>query len=224
MNERELLGYAMAAYKGGWVECGIRKWPVPVCVLDVRSTYPTLATLLGLQNFLAAESIRITDTTVQTRALLAEVDLDACLDPTFWRKLWTFVRVKPSGDILPVKARLSHDRQWDMLVPRVDGGDSLWMHLGDVVNSKLATGRIPKIDRAITVTPVGQMPGLIPMRLRGSVEVDPRRPDDLFRVSVEERERFRKGGTAEGTRTEKFLKGFGNTIGYRADGEEPTEI
>jgi len=122
--------------------------------------------------------------------------------------------VKPGGDILPVKARLSHDRQWDMLVAQIDGGEALWMHLGDVVNSKLATGGVPRIDRAITITPVGWMPELISMQLRGTVEVDPRRPDDLFRVSVEERERCRKGGTAEGKRTEKFLKGFGNTIGY----------
>lgn len=47
----------MSTFYGGRVECRIRKELVPVTYLDVRSMYPTIFTLLGLQRFLVAEEL-----------------------------------------------------------------------------------------------------------------------------------------------------------------------
>lgn len=78
--EVSILGHAMSAFFGGRAEERMVRTPVPVSVLDVRSTYPTIATLLGVQDFLFAERVEVTDTTADTRSLLGGIDLAACLE------------------------------------------------------------------------------------------------------------------------------------------------
>src|SRR2546430_14276461 len=50
---KDALAAGMAAYHGGWVECALRRWEVPVRVYDVRSTYATIASHLNIQAYLA---------------------------------------------------------------------------------------------------------------------------------------------------------------------------
>ena len=65
----------------------------------------------------------------------------------------------------------------------------LWVAGPDLVNSVLNNnGKVPRILRAIKLQPHGKQSGLRPVRLRGIVNIDPRR-DDLFRKVVEERQR-----------------------------------
>jgi hypothetical protein len=66
-----------------------------------------------------------------------------------------------------------------------DPKQALWFSLPDVVASKLLTGRTPKIVDAFRVKPQGILPGLETIKLRGVVDIDPRR-QDFFKVVIEE--------------------------------------
>src|SRR5262249_16579653 len=59
-----------------------------------------------------------------------------------------------------------------------------WYTLADCVASKLVTEKAPTILRAFRFVPQGRQPGLKPIKLRGSVLVDPYK-DDLFKRAIE---------------------------------------
>ncbi len=67
--------------------------------------------------------------------------------------------------------------------------EPVWYALADVIASMLITGRPPEIIRALKLMPVGRQPGLKAIKLRGRVEIDPRKAD-LFKAAIEERRRL----------------------------------
>src|SRR5262249_51106132 len=80
----------------------------------------------------------------------------------------------------------------------------------------ILTGRIPKIVNAFRLEPVGKLPTLKPVKLRGVVEIDPR-DQDFFKTVIEERKRLpsRKDHTeSEKKRLDKALKVLSNATGY----------
>ena len=213
--DRHVLGYAMAAYFGGRTECLIRRTPVPVTVLDVRSTYPTVCALLGIFDLLTASRVEVVDATEDARGLLERITLRDCLEQPLWRSLVGLVKVHADGsDVLPLRARFSGNPQWEMAVATVGSDEGIWIPIADAVASKLRTGRPPVVLEAIRFSPSDdKLEGLRRVRLRGEVEVDPY-VDDLFKVCVEQRERVRRQPGEQAKRLQQFLKTFQNAAGY----------
>jgi hypothetical protein len=190
---REVLGYAMAAFYGGRAECRIRRTPVPVILVDFTSMYPTVDALMDLHRLQIATSIQVTECTEDVRQLLESVTLDDCFNPDIWPQLVGFALVEPDGDVLPVRA--SYDgKTWGIGVNPITSSEPLWYSLADCVDSKLTTGKAPKVLRAVRLVPVGIDSRLRSVRLRGSVEVDPMVKDPMMTM-VEERQRVKKDTT-----------------------------
>jgi hypothetical protein len=244
LSADHLHGFAMAAYYGGRAECRIRKVQVPVAYCDFRSMYPTVNALMGLWRFLTAQRLRVVDATYWTQAFLSRVSLDVLFDPTTWRELAVLVEVEPDGDVVPVRARYASSRVSDPEDPEgktrggagaftighnpLTGEHPLWFTLPDLVASTLATGRAPRVRRALRFQPGPRQRGLGPILLRGAVLIDPR-ADDFFREVVRARGGVKADGSlpeAEREALQLFLKVLANAASYgifvqlnRKDGE-----
>ncbi|MGH9194609.1 MAG: hypothetical protein ACRD1T_02580, partial [Acidimicrobiia bacterium] len=212
----ELLGYAMEAYYGGRAECRIRKTVVPVVYVDFLSMYPTINALMGLWRFHIAERIETEDATDHVRELLERTSAEDWFDQALWPDLPTLVQLQPDGDILPVRARYEEGRQsWQIGVNPL-WSDPRWYTLADAVDSKVLTGRAPRVLRAIAFRPEGTLAVLRPLRLRGEILIDPI-TEDPFRRVIEERVRL--AGREDVTESERewlrlFLKVFANGTSY----------
>lgn len=227
----ERLGQAMTAYFGGRTECRIRGVPVPVRYCDFASMYPTVFSLLGLWSWLTAARLTSLDATADARELLAASTREMLHVPAAWPALaGVFCRVRPTGDLLPVRARYGGDPlddgdsgptpsgnvAWTIGLNRLQADVDLWFGLADLVAAKLLGGTTPAILEAFRIAPEGRLASLRPVRLRGDVRVDPGRTD-LFRAATEERARRR--GSAPGSpdssaRLAQFLKTFANGGAY----------
>jgi hypothetical protein len=187
-DDPALLGYATSTFYGGRAECHIRKTPVPVTVLDFFSMYPTVNALLRLWDFITAKRITAEDATASVRELLGNVTPDSILDRSVWPELTGIAEVIPDGDILPVRAPYGADQN-DV----TNVGDNIlhshqpmWYALPDLVASKIRTGKTPEVVRAFRFIPNGKMPGLQPVKLAGTVGIDPVSEDFFIRV-IEQR-------------------------------------
>jgi hypothetical protein len=217
-----LLGYATSAFYGGRAECRIRNTPVPVNVLDYLSMYLTVNVLLKLWNFITAESITTEDATADVREFLRTLDLGTVLDRNTWPGMIVIAEVAPDGDMVPVRA--AYDAGQGNLTNVGDNylssQDSFWYALPDLVAAKIRTGRTPKILRAIRFVPHGKLPGLKPVKLAGTVLIDPAR-EDFFKRVIEQRANMkqRRGKHDDSClcaecRTIEFLKTVGNSGAY----------
>ena len=211
----EELGLWMSAFFGGRAECRIRGELAPVTYLDVLSMYPTVFTLMGLTRFLIAEEIGSEDVTDEVRAFLDRITLDDLFDPETWLELAVAVEVEPDDDILPVRMQYGGaDRS--IGVNRFSSNETWWYSKADVVASKLLTGKAPKIRRALRLVARAQLDGLKAVKLRGDVEIDPRK-GELFKRVIEERQRIRRDDTLsepEREALQKFLKTFASASSY----------
>ena len=212
--DRAPLGWAMSAYYGGRVECRIRRMPVPVTVLDIRATYPTICVLLGAFGFLTAERVETVEATDEVRAMLESMTLERALRRRTWKDFVGLVKLVPGDATLPIRARFSGNPQWEMGIERVSSDGGIWWTIPDAVAATILDGRPPgMVQQAVVFRPRGTQPGLQNVRLRGEIKIDPRR-NDLFKIAVQERERVRVGGDDEAERLQRFLKTFGNASGY----------
>ncbi len=213
---KSVLGYAMGAYYGGWTEGRIRRVPVPVAYVDFLSMYPTVCTLMGLWRFLTCERIEVDDSTEEVRDLLARITLEDCLNPDVWSQFVGLVQILPQGDIIPSRAPYGGTSQRQIGVNPVVCDEPLWYTIPDAVASKLRTGRVPHVTRALRLVPRGTNPNLHPVTLRGAVSVDPR-TDDFFKVVIEERKRASARvdlPAEERKRLDRFLKVLANSTSY----------
>lgn len=180
-------GVASQAYFGGRAECRIRNTPVPVVLTDFSSQYPTINSLLDNPEILRAESLSFEDATAEVRKFVEKVELDDCFKQGCWKKMNFFALVHPDRDIFPVRAEYNNDGVTKNIgVNYFSSADPVWFSGPDVIASKLLAGKVPKIEKAIRMVAHGRQKGLKPTSLRKMVEVDPR-PDDLFRVMVEQK-------------------------------------
>jgi hypothetical protein len=182
------LGICMQAYYGGRAEIRIRHWEVPSVYVDFVSQYPTVNTQLGLRDVLTAKELRVCGATRQVRSFLRSLTFDCLFDPRTWRELNFFALVQPEGDILPVRTVYGNNRATDQTnigLNPLTSAKRVWYAGPDVVASWLLTGRVPKIIRAIRLTPIGKPEGMRTVEL-GKGEIDPYR-DDFFRKVIEER-------------------------------------
>lgn len=181
-------GKSMSAYFGGRAECRIRRTSVPVVYLDFLSMYPTVNTLMGLWDVLTAEDMEVQDVTEEVQGWLRDVDLQDAFEPDLWQDLLVLVEVEPEGDILPVRAE--YDPARDSIptigVNPLTSEEPLWYTAADLLASKILTGDVPDIRRALRLVPDGTQSGLKQVQLGGEVEVDPTR-DDFFKAVIEKR-------------------------------------
>jgi hypothetical protein len=222
---RAFLGHAQSAFFGGRTSAHIRKVPVPVVYTDFLSMYPTVNSLMDLWRFVTARKItvvencqrEITDFLQELTGNVADLFM-----PQKWKNLTAFVQIIPGGDVLPSRGRYNAEsNDWQVAVNHVyadhdDSSRALWFSLPDVVASVLLTGRIPRIVDAFRIEAHGKLESLESCKLRGVVDVDPRK-QDFFRVVIEERKRLPDRtdiSAAEKIRLDKALKVLANAASY----------
>ena len=151
------------------------------------------------------------DTTSETQAFLDRITLDDLQEQRIWPKLRTLVRLKPEGDILPLRTRYSPDRQTLTIGLNHARSDiPLWYTLADVIASKLLSGRAPRIDEAITFKPGPLQCGLQPIDLLGRPDfrVDPAR-EPIFKRLIDMRD-----ATPKSDATNQAIKIIANSTSY----------
>jgi hypothetical protein len=203
-------GIAAQAFAGGRAECGIRNTPVPVVLTDFSSQYPTVNSALGNPAVLRAESLSFEDSTDEVRHFVARITLDDCFKRKNWKKMNFFARIRPDDDVGPVRAEYHNDGVTKNIgVNYFTSTEPIWLSGPDVIASKLLSGKIPCIEKAIRMVPHGRQKGLRPTNLRGMVTVDPQK-DDLFQVMVEEKQVHKASDEA----LSYFLKICANSTSY----------
>jgi hypothetical protein len=181
----KLTGIIMSTYYGGRSEVHIRRQVVRVLYCDFLSMYPTVSTLMGLWRFVTAKGTRFENATAEVRALVAGLQIGDLQRPEFWRDLAVLVKVKPHGDLLPVRARY-HGRQHSIGLNELTSDDAQWFTLADVLATRLRTGRTPHILKALRFVPGQDQTELAPIDLMGKSDyhLDPYR-HDLYRRLIE---------------------------------------
>jgi hypothetical protein len=217
---KQYLGYAESAFIGGRTSAHVRKVAVPLVYTDFLSMYPTVNGLMDLWRFVIAKEIKVVEHCQdEIQGFLSRLSSAKLFKPATWKKLTGFVQIIPDGDILPTRAKYSQEsNDWQVGVNYLygDRNNALWFSLPDVVASVLLTGRIPKIVDAFRIVPTGILPGLSPLKLRGSIDVDPG-SRDFFKVVIEERKGLssRTDLSANEKRTlDKALKVLANATSY----------
>jgi len=177
------LGKAMQGYFGGRAEVRIRNTPVPIVYCDFLSEYATVNTLMGLWDILTAEAVEIVDCTNEVKRLVSTISTKGLFHRELWPQLLFFAEIEPSDDILPVRARYN-GKSTNIGVNYLTSENPVWYAGPDIISSRLLTGKPPRVRRSFKIVAKGKQPGLKPVRLRGQVEIDPRR-DDFFQKIVE---------------------------------------
>jgi hypothetical protein len=237
---KEYLGRAETAFLGGLVDAHIRKVPVPVVYTDFLSMYPTVNTLMDLWRFVVARRIEVIEHCHdEIRTFLESISVQRLFEPATWKHLPAFVKIIPDGDILPSRAKYSNaSNDWQVAVNYLHGDTDnpqhrLWFSLPDVIASVILTGRIPNIIDAFRIEPRGVLPGLKSVKLRGAIEVDPRK-QDFFRIAIQERKQLARRKDlpeSERKRLDKALKVLSNAASYgiyaemnRQESDEETDV
>jgi hypothetical protein len=207
---RRSFGEIFCAYYGGRVEVRNRRVIREVLYCDFKSMYPTVNSLMGLWDFVIAESVTVHDTTVDTRTFLESVTLEDLQDPKTWKKLCTIVRISPDGDVLPVRAKYNGETH-TIGLNRLTSEHPIWYTLADCVVSKFLSGRCPHIVQAVSYRPGRPQEGLAPIKIMGREDyvIDPRK-DDLFRRLIDLRDEAKDKGDS----IEKTLKIIANSTSY----------
>jgi len=185
-----ILGKCMQAYYGGRSEIRIRHHEVPVVVCDTTSEYPSVAGLLGLWPLLTAANLEVVDCTKEARQALESVTVGTILKPSKWSGLAFFASIKPSGDMLPVRALYSEVGETNIGLNPLTAHEPIWYAGPDLAASKIATGRTPQIIGAFKLVPQGMQTGM-KTTVVGKRTIDPKK-DDFFRVVIEERKKLPK--------------------------------
>jgi hypothetical protein len=228
---KDVLGYAMQAYFGGRADCRLRRLPVPVAYTDFTSMYPSVNALMDNWRLLTAKRIEVLDATREVQELLARVTIDDCFAPELWPQLRVLVKVRPSGQPLPTRARYDRrrvpasakarnkERQgqgWQIGINYLTSEKPLWLALPDLIAAKILGGKVPEVLEAWNLVPVGKQSSLSAVELRGSIAVDPTKTD-FFCTVIEERQRVRAKAKADGRENdplEGFLKVLANSTSY----------
>lgn len=206
------FGRLIATYFGGRAEVRIRRQPVEVIHTDFKSMYPTNNALLGLHRFLTADGYETYDATDEVRQFLDGLTLDQLQDKATWLKLTAIVEIIPDHDLVPVRAPYSgKGKPHTIGLNYLSADRPVWYALPDIAVSALATGRLPRIIRAIGFRPGPKQTGLSPVALMGRNEcvLDPAAAD-MFTAIINMRDRAK----AAKDPIEKHLKILANSTGY----------
>ncbi len=208
----KVLGYSMVAFYGGRSECKIRRIPVPVTYLDVKSMYPAVSKLLGLQEPMAANRVVARDSEAepglleQAQRFLEGLTLEDVLEKDTWKELRGIALVEPNGDLLPIRA----DWQSEALGIAqcyVDAArEPSWWALPDLAASRIRVPHAPVLKRVILLHAEKPAPSLRPISLAGR-RLDLRK-HNLYSSLIETREAKGK----EDERWDRFLKVVANSL------------
>lgn len=187
------LGPWMQGYYGGRSECRIRHEVVPVVPVDFTSEYPSCCANLGLFRLLKAESIDFIDDTERVRQFLSGITHEKCYERGAWSNLNFVARVMPDGDILPVRTVYNGVTQNignNYLSANPFHPEPIYIAGPDLVAAVIQGGKVPTVQQAFRIVPHGKQAGMLSVRLRGKVEIDPNDDAvDLFVKIIEERKR-----------------------------------
>lgn len=185
------LGHIMTAYYGGRTECRIRTEPTRVTVLDFTSMYPTVTMLMNLWPFIIAGSVEPEIVTEEIRKLLARVDLPYLQNPNNWKTFTVLVKIKPEGDVLPVRMDYKgNGESFNVGINHLTSDTPLWYALPDVIASCIITGKAPEVIEAVRFLPKGVLSSLTKSKILG-IEINPEK-DNLIQLLVEERQRVKQ--------------------------------
>jgi hypothetical protein len=184
----DILGCAAQAYHGGRSECHIRCTDVPGVIYDVTSEYPTVAANLGIWELVRAKQIRIEDCTQKARELLSNLTIEQLLDRSTWRRLAFFAKIRPQGELLPVRAPYD-GKTLSTGVNHLCSEQSMWYAGPDLAAASLH-GKTPEVIEAFRLVPVGIQDGLHPIQL-GTHTFDPS-TEDFFVKIIEGRYRLKR--------------------------------
>jgi hypothetical protein len=200
-------GIFMQSYFGGRAECRIRNCEMPVCLVDFMSQYPVVNELLDNWSVLIAQSVEFPDATDKVRQLLSRITLEKCFDPNCWLEFKFFALVYPENDILPVRTVYNGTTQ-NIGVNYLTSKEPIWFAGPDLIASILLTGKVPRIEKAILVQPIGRQSGLGSTSLRGMVTVDANK-HNFFKHVVEQR-----AANASNPALQHWLKILANSGSY----------
>ena len=180
----DLIGIIESTYFGGRAEVHHRRIISQVYYCDFLSMYPTVCTLMGLWGFVTATGLKWRESAEATTRLLRSVTLEDLRHPCTWPLLTTIVQVHPDKDIFPIRANYGPDDQATIGLNYLSAEFPVWFTLADCIASKLLTGKIPRVLRAITFEPSGPQPGLRPVTIAGNPDyrIDPYREDFYRRI------------------------------------------
>jgi hypothetical protein len=172
------IGACASAFFGGRTEALLVGVPMPMSMVDLNSTYPSLFSLLGLTPHLAADhfEVRPVQSAVVRRLFDPKVLRDHLDDRGWWATIGAlFVQVEPHAEVLPSVREA--DGRWRAVNAALDlGGGSLWYHAADLVRPAL-DGNLPRVVKAFRVVPLGTAEGLRPVRLPSGAACDLRHDD-----------------------------------------------
>jgi hypothetical protein len=180
----------MSSYYGGRTECKIRKVPTKVTVLDFTSMYPTVIMLMGIWEYIIAESLEIKDVTEEIKEFLSNLKLSDLQNQDIWKLLNVMVKIQPDEDILPTRMDFKEDNTGlNVGINYLSSSSEMWYSLPDVIGSYLLTGKVPKIIEAVKFIPKGIQKGLKKTKILG-IDIDPEK-DNVIQVLVEERQKIK---------------------------------
>jgi hypothetical protein len=207
---RERFGELFCAYYGGRAEVRIRREIREVLYCDFKSMYPTVNSLMGLWRFVIGQGMQVDETTSTTQAFLAAATLEDLQKPETWKKLCAVVQVMPQDDVLPVRRKYD-DQSFTIGLNHLTTAEPLWYTLADCIDSKLVTGRCPRIVKALTYRPGPPQEGLEPAKILGldDFTIDPR-TEDFFKRLVDLRDQAKEAGNT----AERALKIIANSTSY----------
>jgi hypothetical protein len=207
---RKHFGEISCAYYGGRAEIRNRREIHEVLYCDFKSMYPTVNSLMGLWEFVIAESVIVEETTTATRAFLDSTSIDDLQRPETWLNLRTLVLVQPNNDVFPV--RTDYDGEtYTIGLNYLTTRNPLWFTLADCIVSKLMTGRAPKIVGAQTYRPGPRQKDLqlVEIMGRSDFRIDPAK-DDLFKRLID----LRDDAKDNDDEIEKTIKIVANSTSY----------
>lgn len=211
----EVLGFAMASYYGGRTECRYRGKPVKTFNTDILSMYPSVFTLQNLWSWVIASGFDVVENTDEVKTFLGNVTIEDLFKQDTWQAIPGLVQVLPDKDLLPIRGKYQGD-SYQIGLNYFSSDEPLWYTLADVIACKIQTGKTPEIVKALKITPRESQASLQPVKLRGSVDVNPL-TDNFFKRVIELRSEFKtlaKGGNQEAEATQQFLKTVANSTSY----------
>ena len=221
----KVLIASLEAYYGGRSEVRIWNMLVPVAPLDFVSEYPTVASLQGIWSLIIAEKNKPVRCAQWLRKWLKKIKADDFRNPETWKTLNGFARIKPHGEILPVRAKYVKGGSWKIgLNPYFS--EPQWYAFADLAVAKIRNPGISfEILEAFRLVPVGIQQGLKPVKFAGNLTIDPTE-DNFYQKVVEERQNIKAGrdayknlSTPETETMVEALKIFVNTGIYGVFGE-----
>jgi hypothetical protein len=236
----EVVGALAGAGHGGRTEANLLGVLFPAAHLDVKSSYVTLARLIGASDVVLAEGYEVIDATNQLAEWLAELQaapdpVEVLLDPAVWKR-WAFTvaLVRPDLTWLPYRKLLRSGEYLSAFGPLSHDGALPYMAL-DFAAAVIAGGEAPVVERAWTVRPIGRAGGLRDVRLPGGVRFDPNdRGADLYTAVLASRDAAstdRSATQIARRRREAAIKGLGVSLAYGCFGRvdrkpiaEPREV